>query len=282
MSINKKVLIVGSGGFLASYVAGVLKQQPGTLIIGFSRKSIAGAEQDTGYTDLESLSKEHPHFDEVYLLAAFIPYGRFNIPNNELVNTNIGLVIKISTLYPAAKIIYASSVAVYGRVKDMPVKLESSFVDPDLYGLSKLAAEAIVKNHGRFSIIRFSSLVGKGMKAQTFIPLMTAVAKATGTMALYGDGSRLQNYIDVRDAAEMCVAAAKQPANLMALGVGQKSYSNKEIAGIIQQYIKTTIQFHGKDDSPSFVYDTAASYQLLNYTPVYTIEQSIKEIIAGQ
>ncbi len=281
MAINKKVLIVGSGGFLASHVAAVLRRQPGTLIIGFSRKPVADPALAANYTGLDSLSKEHPQFDEVYMLAAFIPYGRFNEPNKEFVDTNIGLVLKVSALYPAAKIIYASSVAVYGQVKDMPVLLDSPFVDPDLYGLSKLAAEAVVKNHDRFSVIRFSSLVGEGMKAPTFITLMTIAATA-GTMTLYGDGSRLQNYIDTRDAAEMCVAAASQPVNLVALGVGQKSYSNKEIAGIIQQYTNAAIQFQGEDNSPSFVYDTAPSYHLLNYTPAYSIEQSIKEIIAGQ
>tara|TARA_B100001173_G_scaffold217681_1_gene188219 strand:+ start:235 stop:519 length:285 start_codon:yes stop_codon:yes gene_type:complete len=54
-------------------------------------------------------------FERVCLIAANIPYGDFIQMTDELVKSNIDLPRLISEIFPSSKLIYSSSVAVFGN-----------------------------------------------------------------------------------------------------------------------------------------------------------------------
>lgn len=277
--MGNNILIVGPRGFLARHVTQQLRAGGcGSLVtLGTADEPVAGAE--ASYSDLGFLRQQYTSFDTIYLLGAYIPYGSFHLPDTRYVAVNIALVASLSQAYPDARIVFASSVSVYGHPATLPVSVHHPFNQPDLYGMSKLAGEAIIRNHRQFFILRFSSLVGAGMKPATMVPRMVEAALQTGTITVYGDGSRQQNYLDVRDAARMCLAAASCAANGVGLGVGARSYTNLEVAAIVQQATGAALVFKGEDSSPSFVYDAEESYQMLNFVPRFTLEQTIVEMI---
>lgn len=274
--MTKNILVVGPDGFLAREVFTQLSAGEGSRIILLGRKEMTG--RDHYFSDVATLKKAVPEIDVVYLLGAHIPYGAFQSGDAALVKTNIALVADISMLYPESRIVFSSSVSVYGTPLQLPIAVDSPFNNPDLYGMSKLAGEAIVRNHRHFAIIRFSSIIGKGMNDLTMIPRMIAAAR-TGTIAVWGDGGRLQNYIDVRDAARLCLLAAQSDKNVVVLGVGAQSHSNAEIAGQIGLLTHATVEFSGTDKSPSFVYQVEESYRSLNFAPLYSIEQTLNDLI---
>jgi UDP-glucose 4-epimerase len=277
--MNRNILLVGPRGFLARHVIQQLsaEEQSRLVTLGTTNDPVPGT--GASFSDLGMLKQRYASFDTIYLLGAYIPYGSFLVPHTRYVQTNVVLVASLSQLYPEARIVFASSVSVYGLPTTLPVTLQHPFNQPDLYGMSKLAGEAIIRNHRQFFILRFSSLLGRGMKPATMVPRMVEAALQTGKITVYGDGSRDQNYLDVRDAAQMCLAAATLAENGIALGVGTRSYSNRAVAEIVQGATGATVVFQGQDSSPSFEYDAAESYRMLNFAPRFTLEQTIVEMI---
>lgn len=278
--IAKKILITGANGFLARSIVDFLSSKA-YEIIGLVRRDgvVSGNNFVKVYSDLETLLSNENGFSAIFHLAAFIPYGAMDKPSQQLIESNIVLTSKLVSSYPDARFVYASSTAVYGRPSVLPIEVESAFVNPDLYGLSKLAGEAIVRNHLNYAIIRFSSIIGPGLKSNSFIPIIIEKAMKNGIITILGDGKRQQNYIDVRDAAKLCIACSNITKNIAVLGVSNRSYSNKEVAEIIASRIATQIIFTGLDNSPSFLYTTDSTYSQLDFQQTYSLEQTISEMI---
>jgi UDP-glucose 4-epimerase len=198
--------------------------------------------------------------DVVLHLAARIP-DRADPEPADLHAVNVGLVDDLLRRFPAARHVLASSVSVYGRPEALPLTVASPARADAAYGASKLEAEHRVGAAERNAILRFSSLIGPGMKQGSFVP--TAVAGArNGVIRLHGDGRRLQDYLDIDDAAAMCVQAADADDNFLALGVSGRAHSNLEVARLLADLTGAAIEHVGTDPSPSFAYDLAGSRPL--------------------
>jgi nucleoside-diphosphate-sugar epimerase len=117
------------------------------------------------------------------------------------------------------------------------------------------------------------------MKRNTFIPSIIDRAKQTNEICLLGDGSRMQSYIDVRDAATICLLAMQLDWSGVLLGVGNSSKSNKEIAEIIASSLGARIVYEGIDTSASFNYDARFSWKILNFHPIYEMEETLAQVI---
>lgn len=273
------ILIVGPQGYLASHLIDLLKKtDPTAILVGLGILPDRPEGIDAYYTQSDDLISAHPEFQTIFLLASYIPYGGYHVPSPEFVRSNIQLVAQLSLAYPQARIVFSSSVSVYGIPVTLPIDVHTPFNNPDLYGLSKIAGEAIVKNHPSYGILRFTSIIGQGMRAQTMVPKMIEAARS-GAITVWGDGSRRQNYVDVRDAVAMCLAAAQAGHNLVALGAGEGGYSNLEVAHVLKEITGCRIDFTGEDKAPSFVYDTDESYRLLNFKPKFSLAQTLQDMI---
>jgi UDP-glucose 4-epimerase len=275
---NNKVLITGGTGFLGSQLLEIMKGNNYEITLLLNQESNRYNKSLT-YNCIEELFKIEDHFDIIFHLAGFIPYGEFDKPNQELTRTNILLTAKLSLRYPDAKFILASSVSVYGENSDLPLKISSNFVKPTLYGKSKLAAEAIVQNHNKYSIIRFSSLIGPNMKPVSFVPRCIKQAKENNIITIWGDGARKQNYLDVRDAARLILHAAYYLENEIILGIANNSVSNEQIVNLINLYHPSIIKYTGKDESTSFIYDDEDTYKKIDFTLNYSISKTLKDMI---
>lgn len=278
--MGQSALITGIDGFLAKHLLKLLTAQ-GYRVVGLSRTEypVTAENQDIKiYGNVEALFCHESNFEYIFHLASFIPYGKFQQPHDEFYTTNIKLTGFLAEHYASSKFIFASSVAVYGVPLQIPIQINSPFNQPDYYGLSKIAGEAVIRNHADHAIIRFSSIIGKGMKPVSFIPRMIEQAKQTKLIRVWGNGERMQNYIDVRDAARLCLRCADYRKNIITLGVTERSYANKEVAQLVALNTSAVIEYSGEDASPSFSYDSAPEYKALHFRPEITIEQTIAEM----
>lgn len=272
-----KVLITGGDGFLADHLDRLLVSHGVTPYRLFNRSTHL-TRRRTDFDSLEQLVSMEPSFDTIFHLAAYIPYGKMEEADTRLVSGNIALTNSLSQAFTGAHLVYSSSVSVYGHPEGI-IRLDSPFRNPSLYGLSKLAAEVIVRNHPSYSIIRFTSLVGPGMKSNSFVPLVLMDALGSRFVRLFGDGSRLQNYLDVRDAARLCLAAARAREKEIILGVAGRSYSNREMAECIASITGAAIDYSGIDQGESFVYDWVYP-ERLDYEPSIDILMTIRDMIS--
>lgn len=251
------VLVTGADGFLARAVCPLLAGRAKVI-------ALVRAAADTprpGVTQVcTALNQLTAAPDAILHLAARIPRLR-SYTREELDASNVGLLNALLERFPTARHVLASSVSVYGHPTGLPLCAETPVMPNTDYGRSKLAAEERVAAAGDHAIIRFASLIGVGMPSGSFIPAAVTAARS-GRIPVVGDGSRLQNYLDIEDAARQCQVALDRPGNFVALGVSSRSASNLEVARLLAERTGAQIVHCSGDQGPSFVYATDARSDL--------------------
>lgn len=262
---NNELLITGANGFLARAVVRQIysncQMYSNWHLAALVRPGTSTPSHfHTTHESIESLVSDLKRIDVIMHLAACIPSPQYAAPP-ELMPVNVDLVAKLVQAYPDARHVLASSVSIYGIPVALPLTINSPPCQPNAYGISKIAAESLVCQMSQHAIIRFSSLIGVGMKVGSFIPTVVSAARA-GKIHLLGNGERLQNYLDIDDAALMCLRAVNSKKSFVALGIGERSYSNNEVASILTELTGASIVREGKDHSPSYVYEFRNSMDL--------------------
>ncbi len=272
-----KALVIGANGFLGRYILTNCRAR------GWNTEAAYHRTHDRIPSDciafpVSELGSCPTDYDVIFLVAAAVPYGSLNSSSKELLEANVKLVLTAVSRFEQAKIVFASSVSVYGNPLGTIDEL-SPFNAPNLYGLSKLAGEFIIRQHRRYAILRYSSLYGYGMTPDIFLPRIIKQAAGQGTITLYGSGERRQDYLHVSDAAELALHAALAEKNGIYLGVHGTSVTNLEAAQVVQScFPACNIIFTGVDNSPSFIYDNTFTRKKLDFRPQHSLTSGIKEL----
>jgi UDP-glucose 4-epimerase len=266
------ILITGANGFLARAVA---DQAPAHWrVIGLVRSNAAAnghPRLQRLFDSVESLAAGGEQVDGMLHLAAHIPVDMRKF-DPQLVQANIELPARLIRHYPAARHVLASSVSVYGNAIPLPSSVATPAMPATPYGWSKLAAEALVQMTASHAVLRLSSIIGRGMRSGSFVPAMIAAARA-GRIEVFGDGSRLQDYIDVRDAARLCIAAAQRSDSFVTLAVSGHARSNAAVARELAGLTGAAVEFSGVDASAS------SAYTLVGATDLGACRYSLRETL---
>lgn len=284
MKESKTVLIVGVNSLLS---ISLIKQL--TTLQNYSFKITGVYNNNTNnLIDLnikqisykEYLENEST-FDFVFIIAAHIPYENPLYFDNNLIQKNILLVSQVCEKNKNSKIIFCSSVSIYGDCLKETVHEDSLSNPRTAYSISKLTGEKICQLHENYAIVRLSSIYGKGIDSPTFIPRAIKQSKDLGEIFVYGDGSRKQNYIHVKDAANYLIKAALYKENAIFLGTAKKEYSNLEVSEIIKRNSKnnTKIVFKGYDDSKNSLYNCTKTIETLKIESEVDLEEGIKQMM---
>lgn len=275
---KKEVLIVGSNSILSKQLVLDLQSEY-NIDVAYSSNTDTIYNKTINLIKLEEIFTSNKKYDFVIIISAFVPLN--NEENNKkLFEVNVELIERIVNKNINSKIIFCSSISVFTPNKNEIIS-EKTFATPiNNYGLSKLWAEKIIeKKANSYSILRISSIIGIGMKPDTFLPLIINDALKNNKIILFGDGLRLQNYIDVSILSKMVKKCLKYEKNEVFLAVGEKSFTNKEIAQIVKNKTNCEIVFESIDNSLSFTFDNSFTKKELNFTYEKKIEQSIEELI---
>lgn len=251
-----QTLITGGSGFIGTYVKKQLIKQKHNVynVDNFStgnRENVTDDEvlvegniiEESTYKKLEGTK-----IDTIIHLAAqtSVP-NSLNDPIDDM-KTNIEGTIKLLQFAIQNKVkrfIFASSAAVYGDNKNIPIKENQPLYPASPYGISKMTAESYIKtlcelNNIEYVILRFSNVYGpkqsqegEGGVIKVFIDQLSQNKQPF----IYGDGNQTRDFIYVEDIAE---------AHLFALDVKSGIYnlsSNIEISiNSIYQIITETME----------------------------------------
>ncbi|GEM_PF-271020 len=275
---HKKALVVGSNSFLARALSEqlVAKGHHVTGVYHSNKQHLLATVRQVPYSALDRLESD---YDWVFIVAAYIPKKTDEHIEEKLQKTNIDLVVQLIQRFSKARIIFCSSVSVYGPSPGI-LKETSGLHPTTLYGKSKVTAEERVSESSSYAIVRFSSLFGCRMRPTTFLPLIIKDALSDARIRLFGTGARKQNYIAVVDAAKYLVKAAEAENNGVYLAVSEQSISNLEAAQVVQTLLpNTTIAFAGKDSAPSFFYDNTMTRKTLGIVDHIPFKNAIDILI---
>jgi UDP-glucose 4-epimerase len=157
--------------------------------------------------------------------------------------------------YGSARVVLASSAAVYGDQGDvdLPETATRSPISP--YGFSKVAAENLCDTYSRFfavpcSVIRLFSVYGEGLRKQL---LWDALRKfSRGDTEFFGTGHELRDWIHVEDAAGLLCSAATAPQGVFEV------YNGGHVKASTREVLLALARESGCSATPSFTGQTHA------------------------
>ena len=233
--MKKSVIITGVAGLLGSNLAKwILANQPDYEVVGIDcflggirsnvPKEVHLYERDLSKDPIEDIFKEwRPKY--VFHFAAYAAEGlspfmrKFNYKNN-VVSTMA--IVNECIRYGVKRLVYTSSMSVYGHGEQKPPFLESMPRCPiDPYGVSKAACEMDIEIAGEqhnldYCIIRPHNVYGPGQNIwdpyRNVLGIWMYRASHGLPMRIYGDGEQKRAFTYIGDILKPLWVAAVEPA----------------------------------------------------------------------
>jgi len=182
------------------------------------------------------------------------------------------------------RFVFASSSSVYGSV-DGPAKETASLRPASPYGLSKLAAEELVKLYARqrgvpATILRYFTVYGPRQRPDMALSRFISAALRGEPLRVFGDGSQMREMTYVSDVVDATVAALEAPpGGTYNVGGGARATIN-DLIEHVRHALGTTVEVSYGPAAEGDVYSTWADLELverkLNYRPRVSLEEGIK------
>jgi UDP-glucose 4-epimerase len=290
-----KIAVTGSAGLIGSNLCRWLTTQG---------HDVTGIDLATG-CDLTNEKQTDTVFelvrpDVVYALAAEAAEARGQISPVYMTQNNSGIFVntlKASINAGVKKIIYTSSVAVYGEA-NVPYKEDGPTIPKDVYGVNKLACEQMLKImakvHGfKYVIFRPHNIYGPGQNMRdpykNVVALFMRKLMEKQPYVLYGFGEMRRAFSYVDDVVEVMVNSLDKKFDDQTLNVGsEKDISIKELSDLIQKVtsIRAEVELlKGRPQEISmFLADHTKQKELTTYheTPIEKGLKKTWEWVQGQ
>jgi len=264
-------LVVGANGFLGSALVNKLISLNENVVAVYN-SNYASINKKSILISADKVLESSYEPDNIYIV-----FGNYTNSHETLIEHNRLLTAYIHK-FKKAKFIYISSTNIYGYHDDK-ITENSNFNIPSLYGMSKLSGEFIVSSVNKYAIIRFTYIYGPGINNESFLPQVIKSVKDKNKVVIFGDGSRLQDYIYIDDAVSFCITAAQFEQSEIFLGATGESVSNKKIAEILSTLTNCEIEYKGVDIGKSFKFNPSITHKLLGWSPKTSITLGLKKMI---
>lgn len=302
----RNALVTGGAGFIGSHIVDLLIEDGRNVIVydnlsvgKLSNLSIHKQHDNLAIVkgdilDFKKLKKAMKNIDIVFHNAAKVTI-RNSVTNfiEDAQQNIIGTlnIIKAINETNVKKVIYASSMAVYGE-KRSPCR-ETDTPNPiSPYGISKLASEKYLlnasKNFGFDSVIlRYFNTYGPRQAFTPYVGVITIFVNRLlngKSPIIFGNGSQIRDFIHVSDVANSNIIAMRKniTGEIFNIGTG-KGTTVKEIATILRNKVNPKIELkHSSERAGELKYSVAnisKAKKLLNYNPKWAIDEKIDEII---
>lgn len=290
-----RVIVLGAGGFIGSHVAkrfAVL----GHDVLALDSLSPVLYPADIKKNRLSALADAHGietrivdglgldwsqttlGFDTLINLAAIPGLQPSWSHFDDYLRSNTLLLERIMRGLKANKdvrLIHASTSSVYGRYA---LQDEHGITDPaSPYGLTKLAAENIVKSYSnrdstKATILRLFSVYGPGQRPDMAYSRFIRQLKSGETVTIYGDGSQSRTNTYINDVVEAFLAAtlSEYAEGIYNIGGGE-SVTLLESIDIISNLLGVTPKIRFVEPRAGDQIETRCNYlkarEILNWTP---------------
>ena len=192
------------------------------------------------------------------------------------------------------RFVFASSAAVYGETKVLPIREELSGHPLSPYGASKLAAEAyciaFYKSYGVKTVsLRYFNVYGPRQAVSPYSGVITIFmnnAKYGKPLTIFGDGKQTRDFIHVWDVVEATILASikeKAIGEVINIGTG-KDISIKKLAELVRKVTgreDLPIEYGPprKGDIKRSCANIEKARKILGFTPKINLEDGLKTLI---
>lgn len=298
----KKAIVVGGAGFIGSHIAEeLLKNNIETIVVDnlymgkkeYIPKSAGFVKMDI--MDTKELEKVFSGADVVFHEAAHVSIRNSidNFYNDADVNI-MGTVnvIKAVIKKRVKKLIYASSMGVYGEAEKLPMKETQKLEPISPYGISKLAGEKYclqMAQHHDFEAIslRYFNTFGTRQTLTPYVGVITIFINrilSNKAPLIFGDGKQIRDFVSVLDIANANILAMTRGKTGQTMNIGSgKGTSVNEIAKMLLERMfpgmKPEYGPAQAGEQGNSIADISRAEKYIGYKPRYSLRDKIDEII---
>jgi UDP-glucose 4-epimerase len=300
---GKKVLVTGGAGFIGFHLSKKLSTLTSNLTIydnlssgklenvkdAPKAKFVKGDILDL--KNLYSLEKA----DLIYHLAAqvVVPYSMENPLEDFETNAKGTLCVLEKARKDDAKLVFASSAAVYGNPTQLPTSEDYGFHPFSCYGLSKVVGEEYCQMYQEqygldITITRFANVYGSRCHG-VIHDFLDKLAKNPNKLEIIGTGMQSRDFVHVSDVVDALVTAGtSESANGKTYNIGfGKTISIIDLAKMMLKILNlqdktvvTTTNVSWQGDINIIWFNNSKAKKELKWNPKVNLEDSIKDIIA--
>jgi len=191
------------------------------------------------------------------------------------------------------KIVYASSMAVYGdSEKPIPINEDYKKTPISPYGISKLVSEMYIENICaslgiKYIILRYFNTYGPG---QTFTPYVGVITIFINKLlngeplVVFGDGKQCRDFIYVDDIVEGNIRAMETDINSGTFNIGSgRGNTINDVANVLTARLNGKLDIVYSDSRAeelvNSVADISRATNILGYKPSFIFPDNIEEVI---
>lgn len=297
-----KILVTGGAGFIASHLVDRMVQDNHQVVVvdNLSNGNLKNLNPLAKFYDLDI---RHPKLKDIFALEkpefVFHHAAQINFQSERpepVLNGEVNIIgtlnlLKNCRLQNVGKIIFASSAAVYGDSRYLPVDERHPTVPVSFAGISKLAAEHYIRVYNqlyglKYSIFRYSNVYGprqfnkgKGGVVAKFIYNLLSGDRP----CVFGDGSQSRDFVHVNDVVEANMLAIKGGDDeIFNINSGTKT-TVKELTYMLNCLTDLNVKPSYKASSTYEILhsqlDNSKARYLLGWNPVYSLKEGLAETI---
>ncbi len=302
---EKKILVTGGAGFIGYHLCKKLSTLTDNLSIydNLSSGKMENIKDNpkANFIQGDILDTKHlcslPKQDLIYHLAAqvVVPYSM----ENPMIDFETNAKGTVSVLEKArkddAKIVFASSAAIYGNPTQLPTKEEYGYHPFSCYGLSKVVGEEYCQIYREqygldIVITRFANVYG--LRCHGVIhDFLDKLAKNPDKLEIIGTGQQARDLVHVSDVVDLLIkVGSMESANGEVFNVGLGKTTKivdlaklmLTILGLQNRTVVTTTGVSWQGDINTIWFDNSKAKKELGWNPKVTLEDAIKEVIADR
>jgi UDP-glucose 4-epimerase len=234
----QRILVTGGAGFIGTHLINKISQDFDVFVVDnlTNERSRSNAESFSGehvtlyQEDIRNKEKLNEILrdckpDSCVHLAALISVAESMVNPLKTFDVNVTGTINILEACVANSIkhfVFASSSAVYGHARSVPIHENVELRPISPYGASKLAAEVIVNAYGDLNVfdstitLRFFNVYGRGQNidyAGVITKFRDRLVKNLAPV-IFGDGNQQRDFIEVEDVINSVIIALGPPAGI--------------------------------------------------------------------
>jgi UDP-glucose 4-epimerase len=299
------IFITGIAGFLGSnlaeyYLRKNFKVSGCDNLIGGSLDNINTNKINFFKADCEDFEKMKKIIKGADILchaAAYAHEGLSSFSPVLISNNNVTGSVSVFTaaiFNKVKRIVYCSSMARYGKIK-IPYKEEDELKPVDPYGVSKVAAENILKilseTHGiEYNIAVPHNIIGPRQKYddpyRNVVSIMINLMLQNRSPIIYGDGNQKRTFSDIDDCI-YCLDKLLTDPNIVSkvvnIGPDEEFITINELYRLLSNKLKFNLEPRYLENRPNEVKEATCSAdvarKLLGYKTTVSLDRSLDKVI---